>query len=305
MPSTQSVLFVPEMSNDARIRVFRRAFDAVGEFEGMEVDAYIVITTTTVVVLDTLLCPEDVESMMEMVQSDSAGRQILVVNSHADWDHAWGNAYFTGKHSAPIIAHEHGMVRMLSEEAQVELADFQQRYPIFQNVTLLPATLTFKTGLTIHGGDLTIELMPAPGHHRDHIAAWIPELRLLLAFDAVEKPLPCLENAEAVPSMVRTLEHFLAMEPERVLCSHGKTTSPQLVKENLTYLREIERRSQVLLREHQPSDVELEHAATAIHYPFDEVVAGLDEPVDRTFYSWAHDANARYMLQWLMKEAAH
>lgn len=304
MPSTQSVLFVPEMSSDARIRVFRRTFDAVGEFEGMEVDAYIVITTTTVVVLDTLLCPEDVESMMEMVQSDSAGRQILVVNSHADWDHAWGNAYFTGKHSAPIIAHEHGMVRMAEEEARVELADFQQRYPIFQNVTLLPPTLTFKTGLTIHGGDLTIELMPAPGHHRDHIAAWIPELRLLLAFDAVEKPLPCLENAEAVPSMLRTLEHFLAMEPERVLCSHGKTTSPQLVKENLAYLRELERRGQAFLREHEPSNAELEHAATAIHYPCDAVIAGLHEPVDRTFYSWAHDANARYMLQWLMKEAA-
>jgi glyoxylase-like metal-dependent hydrolase (beta-lactamase superfamily II) len=305
MPSTQSVLFVPEMSSDARIRVFRRTFDAVGEFEGMEVDAYIAITSTTVVVLDTLLCPGDVESMLEMVQSDIVGRQILVVNSHADWDHAWGNAYFTGSRSAPIIAHEHGLVRMVAEEARVELADFQHRYAIFQNVTLIPPTLTFNTGLTIHGGDLTIELKPAPGHHRDHIAAWIPELRLLLAFDAVEKPLPCLENADAIPSMLTTLERFLALEPERVLCSHGKTTSPQMIKENLAYLRELERRSHALLREHQPSNAELEHAAAAIQYPFDEVIAGLHEPVDRTFYSWAHDANARYMLQWLMKEAAH
>jgi glyoxylase-like metal-dependent hydrolase (beta-lactamase superfamily II) len=305
MTSSQNVLFVPEMSSDPRLRVFRRTFDAVGEFEGMEVDAYIVITTTSVVVLDTLLCPEDVESMMEMVQSDSAGRQVLVVNSHADWDHAWGNAYFSGRHYAPIIAHEHGMVRMVSEEARVELADFQQRYSIFQNVTLVPPTLTFNTGLTIHGGDLTVELMPAPGHHRDHIAAWIPELRLLLAFDAVEKPIPCLENATAVPSMLRTLEHFMALEPERVLCSHGKTTSPQLIKENLTYLHEIERRSQNLLREHQPTNDELEHATAAIHYPFDEVIEGLHDPVDRTFYSWAHDANARYILQWLIKEASH
>ena len=305
MTSSQNVLFVPEMSSDPRLRVFRRTFDAVGEFEGMEVDAYIVITTTSIVVLDTLLCPKDVQSMMEMVQSDSAERQILVVNSHADWDHSWGNAYFSGRHYAPIIANEHGMVRMVSEEARVELADFQQHYSIFQNVTLVPPTLTFNTSLTIHGGDLTIELMPAPGHHRDHIAAWIPELRLLLAFDAVEKPLPCLENAAAVPSMLSTLEHFMALEPERVLCSHGKTTSPQLIKENLTYLHEIERRSQNLLREHQPTNDELEHATAAIHYPFDEVIEGLHDPVDRTFYSWAHDANARYILQWLMEEASH
>ncbi len=305
MTSSQGVRFVPDMSNDPRIRVFRRRFDAVGEFEGMEVDAYVLITTTSVVVLDTLLCPEDVESMMELVQSDCAGRQVLVVNSHADWDHAWGNAYFCGRHYTPIIAHEQGVVRMTSEEARVELADFQHRYSIFQNVALVPATLTFNTGLTIYGGDLTLELLPAPGHHRDHIAAWIPELRLLLAFDAVEKPLPCLENAAAVPSMLRTLERFLALKPERVLCSHGKTTSPQLVKENLAYLREIERRSMAFLQEQQPSNVELDHAAAAIHYPFDEVIEGVHEEVDRTFYSWAHNANARYMLQWLMEEASH
>lgn len=300
MSSTQGVFRVPNMSGDPRVHVFRRNFDAVGEFEGMEVDAYIIITSTTVVVLDTMLCPEDVESMLSMVQDDLAGHQLLVVNSHADWDHAWGNAYFTGTHTAPIIAHEHGAVRMQSEEARVELADFQQRYPTFQNVTLVSPTLTFNNTLTIHGGDLTIELLPAPGHHRDHIAAWIPALRLLLAFDAVEKPLPCLENAAAIPAMFHTLEHFLTLKPERVLCSHGNTTSLQLVKDNLTYLHTLEQRSRTFLQANRPTSAELEHAAATIHYPFDEVIAGMAGPIDRTFYSWAHDANARYMLQWLL-----
>ena len=300
MPSTQNVLLIPDISGDSRIRVFRRYFAAVGEFEGMEVDAYVITTSTTVIILDTLLCPEDASEIMASIQNDLAGRQLLVVNSHADWDHAWGNAYFTGSHVTPIIAHEHGRVRLQSEEARVELADFQGRYPLFANVTLIPPTVTFSDKLTIFGGDLTIELFPAPGHHRDHIAAWIPELRLLLAFDAVEMPIPCLENAAAVPSMFHTLQHFLSLEPERVLCSHGNTTSPLLVKNNLAYLRELERRSSKLLQTHLPSSTELEQAATAIHYPLDEVLIGIDRPIDRTFYGWAHDANARYMLQWLL-----
>lgn len=300
MSTVQGVFAVPEMSTDPRIRVFRRMFYATGEFEGMEVDAYIIITATTAVMLDTLLCPDDAGQMMQMVQSDIAGKQLLVVNSHADWDHAWGNAYFTGTRAAPIIAHEHGRVRLQSEEARIELADFQQRYPLFHNVKLVPATITFNQNLTISGGDLTIELFPAPGHHRDHIAAWIPELRLLLAFDAVEKPLPCLENAAAVPSMMNTLEHFLALEPEKVLCSHGKSTSPQLVKDNLMYIHELKRRAEAFLQQHQPTSVELEHAAETIQYPFDEVIAELSEPVDRTFYSEAHNANAHYILEWLM-----
>jgi glyoxylase-like metal-dependent hydrolase (beta-lactamase superfamily II) len=301
MSTSEGVFVVPEMSTDARVHIFRRNFGGMEDFEGMEVDAYAVITSKYVVVFDTLLCPEDARAVIEKVQGELAGREVLVVNSHADWDHAWGNGYFTGEHAAPIIAHEHSLVRMKSDEARAELAEYQSRYPIFGNVVLVPPTITFNQSLTIHGGDLSIELMPAPGHHLDHIAAWIPQLSLLLAFDAVEKPLPCIEDAESVLSMFATLEHFLTLQPQRVLCSHGKTTSLAAVKENLAYLREIERRGRDLLQRHRPTNEELEHAAEFIHYPFDEVVAGSTEAVDRKFYGWAHNANVRFILEWLMK----
>ena len=303
MPTTEDVTFVPEMSSDSRIRVFRRFLAIEGEFDGMDVDAYMVITDRYVVVLDTLLCPEDVAAIMQTVQGKLAGRQVLVVDSHADWDHSWGNAYFTGEHAAPIIAHDLCRTRILSEEARVGLADYQQRYPLFHSVQLVPPTITFDDRLTIYGGDLTIELFPAPGHHSDHIAAWIPELHLLLAFDAVEKPLPIIEDAAGVQPMFNTLERFLALQPERLLCSHGKTTSPELINTNLAYLREIERRSRAMLATHHPSNAELEHASTLIDYPFDEIVPP-NEEVDRTFYTWAHESNCRNIIQWLMKETA-
>ena len=100
--------------------------------------------------------------------------------------------------------------------------------------------------------------------------------------------------------MFATLAHFVAMLPERVLCSHGKSTSFALVKENLEYLREIERRSRTLLQGHHPTDDELEHASEVIHYSLDEVTGGSTEPFDRIYYNWAHDANVRSLLQWLM-----
>ncbi len=57
---------VPGMSGDERVRVFRRVFDATGDYEGLEVDAYIVITERYLVVLDTMLCPADVAGMIEL-----------------------------------------------------------------------------------------------------------------------------------------------------------------------------------------------------------------------------------------------
>ena len=300
MPVADGVFFVPEMSTDARVRVFRRKFSALEEFDGFEVDAYAIITDHYVVILDTMLCPDDIAIMMQSLQADLAGREILCVNSHADWDHAYGNGYFTGTHAAPIIAHEHCRTRLQSEEARNELAEFQKGNPLFASVVLVAPTITFTSGLTIHGGNLTIQLLPAPGHHLDHIAAWIPELRLMLAFDAVEMPIPIIENATGAPYMFATLESLISLQPEVVLCSHGKTTSPQLVQNNLVYLREIEQRCHTVLQTQRPADAELAHPSQLINYPFDEVIAGITVPVDRAFYSQVHEDNIRAIMEWLM-----
>lgn len=300
MPEIDGVSLVPEMSADARVRVFRRSFSGLEEFDGFEVDAYAVITDRYVIILDTMLCPEDVATMMQSLQDDLVGRQMLCVNSHADWDHAYGNGYFTGAHTVPIIAHEHCRARLQSEEARSELAEFQKGHPVFASVALVPPTITFIQGLTIHGGNLTIQLLPAPGHHRDHIAAWIPELHLLLAFDAVEKPIPLIGSATGAPYMFATLESFMALQPQRVLCSHGSTTSAELIQENLAYLREIEQRCHATLQTHRPTDTELVHPSELINYPFEVVMARVTGRIDRTFYTQAHENNIRYIMQWLM-----
>jgi len=289
------------MHPDPRVKVFRRAFTGMDEYEGMEVDAYVILTSRYAVVLDTLLCPEDAQAMLDLVRNELSGRAMLVVNSHADWDHCWGNARFTGKLAVPIIGHDYEVVRMESAEARAGLDEFQQKYPLFRDVALVSPTVTFNDQLTIHGGDLSIHLFAAPGHHPDHCAAWIPELRLLLAFDAIEKPIPIMENAASVSAMFATLERFLSLHPQRVLCSHGNVTDPGLIQQNLDYLREIKRRCHAFLQTRRPNSEELDHASELISYPFDEVIAGSTEPVDRAFYSWAHEENARAILTWLLQ----
>ena len=73
MPSLNEIIPDLEISSDERICVFRRTFHGIKEFEGMEVDAYIVITDRHVIVLDTLLCPEDVSFMMQSVKNELRG----------------------------------------------------------------------------------------------------------------------------------------------------------------------------------------------------------------------------------------
>ncbi|HXZ03259.1 MAG TPA: MBL fold metallo-hydrolase [Ktedonobacteraceae bacterium] len=300
MPSPKEIIPVFEMSTDERVRVFRRTFHGINEFEGMEVDAYIVITDRHVIILDTLLCPEDVSVMLDSVKGELRGRSLLCIDSHADWDHSWGNCYFTGENAAPIIAHDHCLTRLKSTEAHVELLEFQQLSSTFKNVFLLPPTITFDQHFTIHGGNLTIELFHAPGHHFDQIVAWLPELRLLLAFDAVENPLPLIEGVDCVPHMFTTLEHLIALQPLRVLCSHGMTTSPDQVLQNLAYVHEIERRCKSVLQKRQPGAQELVQTSELINYSLDEVICETTGTVDRVFYTKAHENNCQAIMKWLM-----
>src|SRR6266567_1678303 len=175
----EKVSFVPELSINGRLHVFRRYFAAPGEFDSMEVDAYVVASKRYLIVCDTLLSPEDMAQVMEEVSGELHGRQLLVFNSHADWDHCWGNSYFSGSNAAPIIAHQHSVTRLRSVDARERLEYYQPRYPQFEHVVLTEPTITFTDGLTIHGGDLEMRLLHTPGHHADHSAMWIPEMSLL------------------------------------------------------------------------------------------------------------------------------
>jgi glyoxylase-like metal-dependent hydrolase (beta-lactamase superfamily II) len=281
------------------VRVFRRTLRGVEGFERMEVDAYLVLGERYALLLDTLLCPADVARVLDLCASDLVSRQLLCINSHADWDHTWGNGYFQQLPDVPILAHEVCRQRLLSEEARQQLRDYQARFPLFHDVTLRPPSLTFSERLTIVDGELSIELQHAPGHCPDQIVAWLPSLGLLLAFDAVEHPLPAIADAACAPLMLATLQRLATLNARRVLCSHGNTTSPALIEHNLAYLREIVRRCRLLLAHHAPTAHELEQTVEHIGYPFEEVVADLDAEIDRAYYSQTHAQNAQAILRWL------
>src|ERR1041384_4627177 len=92
---------------------------------GTLVDAFVVVGTRCVVLVDTLINPRTAAAMFRIASEHlEAGRQLLVVNSHADWDHCWGNQLFAGPdalHPAPIVASRRCAERLRSPEAQATL----------------------------------------------------------------------------------------------------------------------------------------------------------------------------------------
>jgi glyoxylase-like metal-dependent hydrolase (beta-lactamase superfamily II) len=307
MPTQTSTPFVvANLPIDSRIRVFRRFFSAPGEFDELQVDAYCITTRNFIIICDTLLCPEDMQYMLQTLQEQLAGRQLLIINSHADWDHTWGNSYVqtAAAPNALLIAHALCAQRMNTAENQAFLQDYQQRFPLFKHVAITTPRLAFTDTLSLDGGDLQLELLHTPGHCSEHCSLWLPALRVLLAFDAAESPFPTIGNIAGVTDMFETLEKLVSLQPVTVLCSHGQTSNPDILTKNLSYLRTIAQRAKTLLASLHPDSKQLEQAAELINYPYAEVIANHTDSIDHSFYREMHAQNVRYVLQWLLVAAA-
>lgn len=270
MPHTNDLELVPNQGWDERVLVCRN---------GPLVDTFIVVTERYVVLVDTVINPATARTMVDYARSyRTDGRQLLVVNTHADYDHAWGNQIFAGPQAefpAPIIATRLCAEQFQHPDAAAFLQQRQTQEPaIFGEVRLTPPTLLFDERLFIDGGDLMLLLFATPGHTPDHLAIYIPEIETLLAADGAELPFPLARTVAGLPLMRQSLVQMAALNPQTVLYCHAPVTiGPQLLQDNIAYFDELEAHCRAALAQGVPADPPAEaDVAALVGFPFNEAV---------------------------------
>jgi glyoxylase-like metal-dependent hydrolase (beta-lactamase superfamily II) len=283
---------VTEVPNtwDARVRMFSA---------GSEVDCFVVITDRYAVVIDTFSTPEDAAQMMELVRPELENRQLLVVNTHQHYDHVWGNSLFAvGKEfAAPILASE--LSREIARAQDAKLLKKQAEESRFAGLQLLEPNLYFRGEFLIDVGDLSLRLIPAPGHTPDQIVVWIPELSILLAADALEFPFPYVANPADLPVMLETMRKLQALNPKTVLPCHGGVHDASLIDRNLAYFTLLEQHANERARDLPPEWWDLEDLPERIGFSFEDALKSLGlEPasVDVTYQEF-HETNVKATLQ--------
>jgi glyoxylase-like metal-dependent hydrolase (beta-lactamase superfamily II) len=200
---------------------------------GDEVDTYAVVTERFLVVIDTHSTPALGRQLRDLVDPLRGNRTLLVVNTHADYDHAWGNAAFEG---SLILGHRRCAARLQGDEFAAALERRRSEQPgRFDDMQPLPPNVLVDGPASIMGGDLTLELIPAPGHTEDHLALYLPELRILLAADAAEWPWPHVPDGAGLAAERASLERLAALDPVSVLPCHGGVHDAALLAVNAAY----------------------------------------------------------------------
>ncbi len=291
MSHTNSVELVKNEGWDERILVLRN---------GELVDTFIVVTERYVVVVDTMINVETAVALLNHAQTHLTNRQLLVINTHADYDHAWGNQVF----NAPIISSSRCAEILRHPEAQEYLERMQAQEPdIFNDVRLTLPTITFNNTLTINGGDLTLELLPTPGHTPDHISIYIPEINALLAADAAEIPFPFAHTNDGLPHMRQSLTKLADLNAQTVLYCHAPVTiGAQLLHDNIAYFDQVEAHCREALAQgisakpNEDADV-----AALINLTFAAATPHNEhwQDIPDYYQTKGHEQQIRMMLEWL------
>jgi glyoxylase-like metal-dependent hydrolase (beta-lactamase superfamily II) len=302
MPHTNEVQVVANEGWDERVVVCRN---------GRLVDTFIITTQRYVVIVDTMINGTTGQKLLAVAREKLVnGRQLLVVNSHADYDHCWGNMVFGGETAvqfAPIIGSKLSVPLFDQPEVQETLKQFQEREPdIFNEVVFVPPTVQVDGCLLIDGGDLTLELFPTPGHTVDHYSLYIPEINTLLAADAAELPYSMARTVDGLPALRQSLAQLAALKAETVLYCHAPgTIGPQLLHDNKAYFDRLEERCRAALAQGVPAQPdESADVIALVDCPFVEVVPSGEywENIHEHYQTTGHAQQHRMMLRILGQE---
>jgi glyoxylase-like metal-dependent hydrolase (beta-lactamase superfamily II) len=205
------------------------------DLKEFDVRGAVIVGDQRVVVWDTLSHPRDMLPVRPLI----GNKELIVVYSHADWDHVWGTAGLEYDNQR-IIGHTECLVRF-SIDVPVTLHEKQLAEPgRWDEVVLLAPTVTFQDQVALDLGGVTLTLHHLPGHTEDCIVGFIPEWGVLLAGDTVETPLPVVPPASPLDQWIAALEKWAQdARVQTVIPAHGVIGGRELIERNIEYLQAI------------------------------------------------------------------
>ncbi len=200
--------------------------------EPYHTNVYAIVGAKHVFVVDTFLGPEPMEEVKARLANESvSGRPFVVFNTHADYDHFWGNQSFEG---SIIIAHDQALRRI---RTQGEEGLRQYSAQAMGGVRLTPPNLVFRKRIAfVEEG---VEFFYTPGHTGDSSSCYDSVDRVLLPGDNLEAPYPYV-NLLNLKEYTQSLEEYKRLEAKVIIPGHDP---PQrdgaLLEENLAYIRGV------------------------------------------------------------------
>jgi cyclase len=209
----------------------------------------------TSLLVDTLFDLSLTQEMLDtMRRSVAAARQIdMVVNSHANGDHCYGNELVA---DARIIASKHTAEEMLTEITPPQFAELLKQAPAmgatgeyllrifgpfkFDGITLTLPKETFEGTMKLQVGNKEVQLIEVgPAHTRGDTLVYVPGDHVIFTADILFIGGHPIAWAGPVSNWIRACDYILSLDVETIVPGHGPITDKEGVREFKGYLEYV------------------------------------------------------------------
>ncbi|MDQ3403030.1 MAG: MBL fold metallo-hydrolase [Actinomycetota bacterium] len=195
-------------------------------------NAGFVVDGDDVVVIDTAATEHRARQLRAAISAITPATPRIVVNTHFHGDHTFGNFVF--RPEAVILAHE-------AARTEARVADLGMRglWPdvAWGELRLALPTMTFRDALTLHVGDLRLELFhPGPAHTTTDTVVWIPQRSVLFVGDILMNGATPFCLMGSVSGSLRTISRLRALDARTIVSGHGPVGGPELFDTTERYL---------------------------------------------------------------------
>ncbi|MBD0743135.1 MBL fold metallo-hydrolase [Streptomyces sp. CBMA152] len=183
-------------------------------------------------------------------------RVRTVINTHANGDHTFGNAFFP---DAEIISTRASLDHICIEPDPEAMHHLTHATPAdeplgwymrkhfghyrYDGLELQPPTQTFTGRHRLHIGTIPLELIEVgPAHTAGDLIVHLPEQAVVCAGDILFVGDHPVHWQGPLSRVADACETILALEPRTVVPGHGPIVGPEGVRTYLRYLRELEAR---------------------------------------------------------------
>ncbi|MFD5429997.1 MBL fold metallo-hydrolase [Streptomyces sp. NPDC127084] len=200
-------------------------------------NAGLVVGSERSVLVDTAATEARARRLREETERLAPGGVDFVVNTHFHGDHTFGNGQFAPR--SVIVASEG--CRADSAEAGLGLRNLWPDVEWGETPLVLPS-LTFRDSLTVHAGDVRVELLSVgPAHTPDDVVVWVPERSVLFTGDVVWSGVTPYVLMGSISGSLRALARLRELGATTVVPGHGPVGGAELIDETEAYLRWVQR----------------------------------------------------------------
>jgi glyoxylase-like metal-dependent hydrolase (beta-lactamase superfamily II) len=179
-------------------------------------------------VIDTHMGESSMLLVKRFLKKHGENRSSIIFNTHYDFDHVWGNMAFQ---DSTIISHQKCHAKLSNpivwdtmKQTNIHMKD--------GNISKVLPNLTFESKLLFTEDQ--VEAYWTPGHTEDSISIIDHTENICFTGDNVEAPFPYIAwpNLKRYEQSLKTYENF-----NTLICSHGGKIAPQLLKDNIRYIK--------------------------------------------------------------------